>query len=235
MVARRGFVGIYGAVGNANAMPAWGGRDILLGTNPLAIGMPVPGGPPFVLDIATTAASHGTIKVAARAGESLPEGWVADADGRPITDPARVADGHLLPMGGYKGSGLAMAIGLLAGVLNGAAFGRSVVDHTADLVTPTNTGQSLLVLRPDLFLPAPEALASIARHLDELRRSNRAGGEPLRLPGDRAAELEAENRRHGVPVPDPLRRRLVALATRLGVDDHPFDDIDQLAEGTSCD
>jgi LDH2 family malate/lactate/ureidoglycolate dehydrogenase len=227
MAARRGLIGLYLAVANANAMPPWGGNARILGTNPLAVAVPTADGPPFQLDIATTVVSHGTLKVAAMAGERIPEGWVVDGEGRPITDPRRADEGFLVPIGGHKGSGLNIAIGLLAGVLNGAAFGRSVVDHLADLVTPTNTGQSLLVLRPDLFLPAPEALASVTRHLDELRRSGRAGGGPLRLPGDRAAELEVENRRHGVPVPEPLRERLVALAARLGVG-HPFDDVDQL-------
>jgi LDH2 family malate/lactate/ureidoglycolate dehydrogenase len=238
MVARRGLIGLYMAVANANAMPPWGGDTRLLGTNPLAIGLPTGDGPPFLLDIATTAVSHGTIRVAAMAGEPMPEGWVVDGEGRPMTDPARAEEGFLVPIGGHKGSGLNIAIGLLAGVLNGAAFGRSVVDHLSDLSTPTNTGQSLLVLRPDLFMPAPQALASISRHLDELRRSGRADGAPLRLPGDRAAALEAENRRHGVPVPAPLRDRLVALAARLGVT-HPFDDIDDVdrphQRGRTCD
>jgi len=222
IAAKRGLIGLYLAVANANAMPPWGGNARVLGTNPIAIAIPAGDGPPFLLDIATTVVSHGTIKVAAMAGEEIPAGWVIDGAGRPITDPARVDEGFLVPIGGHKGSGLNIAIGLLAGVLNGAAFGRSVVDHAADLGTPTNTGQALLVMRPDLFMPAPEALASIARHLDELRRSGSASGEPLRLPGDRAGELETENRARGIPVPDALRERLVAVATRLGVA-HPFD------------
>ncbi|MGH9213300.1 MAG: Ldh family oxidoreductase [Acidimicrobiales bacterium] len=217
MAARRGLIGLYVAVANGNAMPPWGGSDRLLGTNPIAVGIPADGQPPFLLDIATTVVSHGSIKTTAMAGEEMPKGWVVDATGRPITDPTRARDGFLAPIGGYKGSGLNIAIGLLAGVLNGAAFGRSVVEHVADLETPTNTGQALLVMRPDLFMPATEALSSITRHLDELRRSGSAGGVPLRLPGDRAAELEAENRARGIPIPDPLCESLVALAARLGV------------------
>lgn len=217
MAARRGLIGMYVAVANANGMPPWGGTAPILGTNPLAIAVPAGEGPPFVLDIATTVASHGAIKVAAQAGEQMPTGWVVDREGRPITDPRKVDDGFLVPIGGYKGAGLNIAIGLLAGVLNGAAFGSSVIDHRADLTTPTNTGQALFVLRPDLFMPAGEALASVARHLDELRRSGSPGGGPLRLPGDRAAELEAENDEKGIPVPDALHDSLVALGDRLGV------------------
>ncbi|HET9608681.1 MAG TPA: Ldh family oxidoreductase [Acidimicrobiales bacterium] len=217
LAARQGLVAVYLAVANANAMPPWGGTERLLGTNPIAIGVPAGDRPPFVLDIATTVVSHGTLKVAAMAGEEIPAGWVVDADGRPITDPARAGAGFLMPIGGYKGAGLTIAIGLLAGVLNGAAFGGSVVDHAVDLATPTNTGQALLVMRPDLFLPADAVAASIVGHLDELRRSGSSSGEPLRLPGDRAAELEVENAARGIPVPGPLRARLSALAERLGV------------------
>jgi LDH2 family malate/lactate/ureidoglycolate dehydrogenase len=144
---------------------------------------------------------------------------VVDPAGRPITDPQRVHDGFLVPIGGYKGSGLNIAIGLLAGVLNGAAFGRSVVDHAVDQVTPTNTGQALLVLRPDLFLPAEAVADSITRHLEDLRRARSVTGEPIRLPGDRAADLEAENGTLGIPVPEALRDELIALAVRLGVPD----------------
>jgi LDH2 family malate/lactate/ureidoglycolate dehydrogenase len=171
-----------------------------------------------VLDIATTVASHGTIKVAARSGEPLPEGWVIGPDGQWITDPGRVDEGHLVPIGGYKGAGLNIAIGLLAGVLNGAAFGSEVIDHRVELETPTDTGQSLLVLRSDLFMPAPDFAASVARHLDELRGSG-PDGVLLRLPGDHAAALEEEQARLGIAISDSLRIDLNSSAARLGLTD----------------
>jgi LDH2 family malate/lactate/ureidoglycolate dehydrogenase len=216
MAADAGLVGMYLAVANANGMPPWGGTNPLLGTNPIAIAVPTTG-TPFVLDIATTAASHGTIKVAAREGRPLPEGWVVDADGRPITDAARAAEGFLVPMGGYKGSGLTIAIGLLAGVLNGAAFGADVIDHRRDEVTPTNTGQAILVLAPDLFRPRGEVLADLTRHLDDLRNSGSHDGSAVRLPGDEAARTQAENETHGIPVSDSLATELDRLAAELGV------------------
>jgi L-2-hydroxycarboxylate dehydrogenase (NAD+) len=220
MAADAGFVGLYVAVANANGMPPWGGTNPLLGTNPLAIAVPT-NGTPFVLDIATTATSHGTIKVAAQEGRSLPEGWVVDAEGRPITDPARAGEGFLVPMGGYKGSGLTIAIGLLAGVLNGAAFGADVVDHRHDLQTPTNTGQAILVLRPDIFRPTDVVLADLTRHLDAVRDSGSRDGSRVRLPGDQAATTSASNEALGVPVPDKLARELDQLARGLGIDS-PF-------------
>ncbi|MGV9799170.1 Ldh family oxidoreductase [Mycobacterium sp. NPDC003449] len=220
MAADAGLVGIYLAVANANGMPPWGGTNPLLGTNPLAIAVPTKTAP-FVLDIATTAASHGTIKVAAGAGRPMPEGWVIDAAGQPITDPARAHEGFLVPMGGYKGSGLTVAIGLLAGVLNGAAFGADVVDHRRDLRTPTNTGQAVLVLRADLFRPGAEVIADLTRHLDELRDSGAVDGGQVRLPGDEAARVAADNERLGVPVPPSLAGPLDRLARDAGVES-PF-------------
>jgi L-2-hydroxycarboxylate dehydrogenase (NAD+) len=218
--ADAGLVGMYFAVANANGMPPWGGTEPLLGTNPIAIAMPT-NRTPFVLDIATTATSHGTIKVHAREGRRLPEGWVVDKEGRPITDAARAGEGFLLPMGGYKGSGLTIAIGLLAGVLNGAAFGDEVVDHRRDEATPTNTGQSILVLRPDLFRPNNEVLADLTRHLDALRDAGGSDGQRVRMPGDEAARVRAENQAEGIPLSDSLAHELHGLAEELGVES-PF-------------
>lgn len=221
MAARCGLVSIFMAVGNSRSMPPWGGNEKLLGTNPIAIAVPAGDGPPFQLDMATTVASIGTIKVAARAGKQMPVGWVTDADGEPITDPSRMDEGFLMPIGGYKGSGLGIAIGLLAGVLNGAAFGRSAVNQRTDLDSPTNTGQAMFAMRTDLFRP-DDCGAAVGEHLAELRDSGSRRGGPIRLPGDEAARLEAENLTHGIAVPEPLRDKLDALARSLGAG--PLDD-----------
>lgn len=130
---RAGMVGLYSAVASANHMAVWGGSEPLLGTNPLAIALPAGGEPAVVLDIATTTVSYGTIKNYALNGRTLPAGWLIErATGQPLLDPTRSAEGLLEPVGGYKGSGLALVLGLLAGTLNGAAFGRDVVDFNAD-------------------------------------------------------------------------------------------------------
>jgi L-2-hydroxycarboxylate dehydrogenase (NAD+) len=221
MAARHSLVAVYLAVANANGMPPWGGTSPVLGPNPLAVAIPTAEGHPFLLDIATTTASHGTIKVTRQAGREMPVGWVVDTEGRPITDPNRAEDGYLVPIGGYKGSGLTIAIGLLAGVLGGAAFGHEVVDHRADQTTPTNTGQLLIVFRADLFRPLEDALADLTRHLELLRHS----GGPVRLPGDEAARLAEENLRNGVELPAPVlatlnnEAELAGIPQRLGKDE----------------
>ncbi|MCP4384600.1 MAG: Ldh family oxidoreductase, partial [Hyphomicrobiales bacterium] len=128
MAVEDDMIGIYGAVGSANHVPPFGGMDFLLGTNPIAIAVPAGRSPPFILDMATTTAAVGKVKTLAQRGEPMPEGWMVGRDGKPLTDPTRFGDGFLLPIGGAKGYGLAMAIGLLAGTLNGAAFGKDVVE-----------------------------------------------------------------------------------------------------------
>src|SRR5688572_25579149 len=118
-------IGLYMAVGSANHLPPWGGIDMLLSTNPLAVSIPAGDEPPIVLDMATTVAAYGKVKTKAQRGEMMPEGWMIDREGKPLTDPMRANEGFLLPIGGYKGYGLALVIGLLAGTLNGAAMGKA--------------------------------------------------------------------------------------------------------------
>src|SRR4029077_6732479 len=97
-------------------------------TAPSAAGIPGGEEPAVVLDMATTVAAYGKVKAKAKRGEPMPEGWMIDRQGRPLTDPKRAGEGCLLPIGGHKGYGLALIVGLLAGTLNGAAMGRELVD-----------------------------------------------------------------------------------------------------------
>ncbi len=214
-----GMVGIYTVVASANHMAPWGGTDSLLGTNPLAIAIPMGDGDPVVLDMATTVVSYGTVKGHALRGEPMPEGWMVDArTGEPLTDPARSADGVLLPVGGYKGSGLALVLGLLAGPLNRAAFGRDVVDFNADERTVTETGHVLIAVDVARFLDPATFRAEVARHLDDLRASARLPGvDRIRTPGEARAERRRDRTARGVPLPPALVATLDRLATETGI------------------
>ncbi|HWO38820.1 MAG TPA: Ldh family oxidoreductase, partial [Candidatus Acidoferrum sp.] len=117
MAAAQDLIGIYFCVGNANLVPPWGGTEKLLSTNPIAIAIPSLRYPSVVLDMATTNTAFGKIRVKAQRNESMPEGWMIDRQGRPLTDPTRASEGFLLPIGGPKGYGLALMFGLLAGTL----------------------------------------------------------------------------------------------------------------------
>src|SRR5262249_38379006 len=154
MPTRHDMVGIYSAVSTINNMGPWGGAEALLGTNPIAFGVPAGKEPPVVLDIATSIASFGNIRRHAAQGKPIPEGWVVHSQtGQPITDPNKATEGVLLPIGGHKGAGLALIIGLLGGVLNGAAFGRDVIDMVGPGSQATNTGQFMVAIDVKRFLP----------------------------------------------------------------------------------
>jgi LDH2 family malate/lactate/ureidoglycolate dehydrogenase len=211
-------VGLYLAVGNANHLPAWGGLDMLLSTNPIAVALPAGEEPPIVLDMATTVAAYGKVKTKAQRGESMPEGWMMDRQGKPLTDPKRSNEGFLLPIGGYKGYGLALAFGLLAGTLNGAAMGRDVVDFNADDTTPTNTGHSIVAINIEFFQPVAEFKKSVDALSRDLRNSERLPGvDRIRIPGEGSHAARADRAKNGIPLPPSLVAALNQLAAGLKI------------------
>jgi LDH2 family malate/lactate/ureidoglycolate dehydrogenase len=216
----QGMVGIYAAVSTANHMAPWGGAEALLGTNPIAVGIPAgKKEAPVLLDIATSVSSFGTIRQHLVTGKPLEEGWVVHSKtGQPITDPKKVSEGVLLPIGGHKGGGLALIIGLLAGVLNGAAFGRDVIDMTGPGAGASNTGQFMIALDVSRFMPLEQFGAERDRHLDELRSSPTLPGfDAIHLPGEGRRKRREERGANGVPLPSTLIKQLDDLATKLGL------------------
>ncbi len=212
-----GMIGICAAVGSANHVAPYGGTDLLLGTNPIAIATPG-GADPFVLDMATTVAAVGKIKTLAQRGEAMPEGWMVGRDGKPLTDPNRRDEGFLLPIGGAKGYGLAMAIGLLAGVLNGAAFGADVVDFTTDTKSPTNTGQFVAAIDIAAFGDADAFTATAARVFAEMRASPPLPDhEAVRVPGDGREAQRADRLAKGIALHPALRADLDRIAKDLAI------------------
>jgi LDH2 family malate/lactate/ureidoglycolate dehydrogenase len=219
MAVAQGMVGIYAAVSTLNHMAPWGGAEALMGTNPIAIAVPAGKEAPVILDIATSLSSFGNIRQHLARGEPLQEGWVVHSKtGQPITDPKKVGEGVLLPIGGHKGSGLALMIGLLAGVLNGAAFGREVVDPSAPGNAPTNTGQFVLALDVSRFI-APEVFAAeMDRQLKDLASSPTLPGfDSIRLPGADRRKRRADRSANGVQIPGGLVKQLDEMATGLKI------------------
>ena len=211
-------VGIYAVVANANHMPVWGSSENLLGTNPVAFAIPAGQEPPMVLDIATTVVSYGTVKANKLQGRDMPVGWMIDKQGQPLTDSAKSAEGLLMPIGGHKGSGLALVLGLLAGTLNGAAFGRDVVDFNYDDETACDTGHFIVALDVSRFMPMPMFKAAVDRHLRDLKSSPKLPGvDAIRLPGEQRLKRRTERARDGVPVYPEVVAQLDALAAELKV------------------
>jgi LDH2 family malate/lactate/ureidoglycolate dehydrogenase len=211
-------LGLYFAVGNANHLPPWGGTDMLLSTNPISAGIPTQDEPPVVLDMATTVAAYGKVKVKAKLGQMMPPGWMMDRNGQPLLDPKRADEGFLVPIGEHKGYGLALIVGLLAGTLGGAAMGREVVDFNADFKTTTNTGQAILVIDLAAFGDPEHFKKSVDQVVRDLRSSARLPGvDRIWVPGEQSHEKRMSYGQQGIPVAQAVLSDLNLLAEKMAI------------------
>ncbi len=196
-LAERGLVGLM--VGNSpQAMAPWGGSRGVFGTNPIAFAAPRRGAPPLVIDLSLSKVARGKVMAAAKAGESIPEGWALDPDGKPTTEPEAALAGTMIPMGDAKGAAQAMMVEILAASLIGAnhAFEASSF-FTAD-GPPPGVGQFLLAIDPN-----PLSGGTFADRLEVLI-SAVEGQEGTRLPGSRRLTNRAVAARDGIEIPAAL-------------------------------
>ena len=211
-------IGLYFAVGSNNHLPAWGSSERLLGTNPMAVAVPAHEESAIVLDMAPTVAAYGKVRLKAQRGEPMPVGWMIDKQGKPLTDPKRADEGHLLPIGDYKGYGLSLIIGILAGALNRAALGREVVDFVKETGKATNTGQAIAAIAIDAFMPAADFKRNVDQVVRDMRNSQKLPGvERIYLPGEQSHAKLLDRRARGVPMPKALRDTLDTMARDLNV------------------
>jgi len=218
MALQHDMIGLYFAVGNANHLPPWGGLDMLLSTNPIAAAIPTLNEVPVVLDMATTVAAYGKVKAKAQRGEMMPEGWMIDRQGKPLLDPTKSEEGFLLPIGGYKGYGLSLIVGILAGTLNGAAMGSQVIDFNKDFSTTTNTGQAIAIIDPSAFGDITEFKQNVDTLVRELRGSERMTGvDRIWLPGEQSHEKRLSHEAYGIVLAPSLMKQLNDLAAQLNI------------------
>ena len=211
-------IGLYFAVGSNNHLPPWGGSESLLGTNPMAVAVPTLEEPAIVLDMAPTVAAYGKVRLKAQRGEPMPIGWMIDREGKPLTDPKRADEGHLLPIGDYKGYGLSLIIALLAAALNRAAVGRDVIDFVKETGKATNTGQAIMALSIEAFITPIEFKKAVDGLIGDIRHSRRLPGvERIWLPGEQSHAKTLDRRAHGIPMPKVLRESLNAVARDLKI------------------
>jgi L-2-hydroxycarboxylate dehydrogenase (NAD+) len=216
---QHGMIGIYGAASSVNHMAPWGGTEALLGTNPIAVAIPAGDEAPVILDIATSLASNGAIRTHELEGRPMPEGWVQNrSDGAPITDPRRINEGTYLPIGGYKGSGLSIVIGLLAGTLNRAAFGRDIKDFAALPGGELNVGQFVIALDVARFIAPDVFKAEVDRHIRDLASSRALPGvEAVRVPGQGRVARRKEREENGVPLGAAVLAQVDEVAKSLAI------------------
>lgn len=214
----RGMIGIAMTSGTSNAMAPWGGTTPLLSNNPMAIAIPCRTCFPIVLDMAMSVAARGKIFLAANAGTPIPPDWALTADGEPTTDAAEAVKGLLRPVGDYKGSGLALVIGVLTAVLTGGAFGREILGFYENLQEPHNTGHLMLAIRIAHFMPLSAFRTRMDEVVHELKASKLArGATEILLPGEPEFLTARRRTREGIPIPDRLAAELDALAVSLDI------------------
>jgi LDH2 family malate/lactate/ureidoglycolate dehydrogenase len=175
-------------------LPAPGGAERVVGTNPLAIAVPAASGPPIVVDIALSAGAMAKIRLAQASGEQIPAGWACDSAGVPTTDPSAAIRGMLLPAGGAKGFALAVMVDILTGGLSAGAIGEDVRPLYGDSSLPYRCAHFFLGIDIGKFRPLDEFEAAVSQFAERIRTSRRApDGSEIRMPGDRAAAARRRN------------------------------------------
>ncbi|MBI3988253.1 MAG: Ldh family oxidoreductase [candidate division NC10 bacterium] len=204
-----------------NALPVmapWGGAERILGINPLAVAIPTGEEFPIVLDMAFSGSARGKIQIYHQKGLRLPEGWALDAEGRPTTDPAAALDGLLMPIGGFKGTGLALVMGLLSAVLTGASYGTEL----GSLETgsrPGEDGHFFMAIRVAAFEDVDRFKARVDGVIRQIHACRLAEGfNRTYAPGELEFLTEAAYRRDGIPLNAVTLADLMEEGKRLGVD-----------------
>ena len=200
-IARQGLIAIM--VANAPAAIApWGGNRPLYGTNPIAFAAPRAGKSPLVIDLSLSVAARGRVMNARKTGQPIPAGWAFDADGAPTTDAKAALDGTMAPIGGAKGTALALMVEILSASLTGATASRDATSFFTADGDPPGTGQFLMALRPG---------AGFADRLEPLLTAI-AETEGARLPGARRAQAIAAAATDGIAVPEFYLRQAQDMA-----------------------
>ena len=201
-------IGIATTNAGLNMAPS-GGRDKIVGNNPVAIAVPTNQSWPFVLDMATSVVAGGKLDVAAIRGEKIPLDWATDAEGRPTDDPAVGRKGLLLPVGGPKGYGLALILDVLSGVLTGARFGGGL--------GPPGSGQFFMAIQVEGLMPVGEFKDRMGQVIDQLHESAHApGNSRIYVPGEIEAEKSSLRLTEGIPLENSIVDTLNRLLVEVG-------------------
>lgn len=191
------------------AMPAWGGKRALFGTNPIAAVFPRRNSEPLVIDLSLSEVARGKVMIAAQQGKQIPLGWAIDREGKPTTDAKAALDGMMLPAGGVKGAMLALIVELLCVALTGAHFGYEADSFFVDEGNQPRLGQAFLVIDPDAL-----AGADVYHERIESLISAMSADPEVRLPGERRTRLARKAEADGVDVPDAVLEKLNRLAEK---------------------
>ena len=206
-VAETGMVG-FAFTNSPAAIPAWGGKKALFGTNPIAGVFPRKGKQPIVIDLAMTTVVRGRIMMAMKRGERIPEGWALDRDGRPTTDPKEAIEhGSLFPVGGAKGAMLALMFELICAALTGAAIGPEADSFFSEEGNRPRIGQAFIAIDPAQL----SGRERFSERVEKVVTTMLADPE-VRLPGARRFASQAASKK-GIEIPDELLEQIEKLCT----------------------
>lgn len=217
LAAERGMIGIA----TTNVVPnivAPGGSKPVVGNNPLAIAIPTFGAFPFVLDISLSAVAGGKLLLASKKGEKIPLDWATDSEGQPTDDPDKAFAGFLLPMGGYKGLGLAYAVDVLCGIITGGVFLDQMKGMYKYPDDPSLTGHLMIAINLLAIMSREEMQSRMASFFQTVKASPMWDeSKEMLLPGEIEYRTSLERKKNGIPIPPKLYEELVALGREMGV------------------
>lgn len=196
-----------------------GSKASLLGTNPITVTVPARKEKPIVLDMATSVVAMGKLQAGLREKKKIPPGWALDSEGRPTEDPGAGLLGSVLPIGGYKGYGLAVIIDILSALLSGSCYGNDIgrLVH-APYPKKEGIGHFLLLMDIGLFRPLDDFKAEVDKYIQVMKNAAKAEGvEEIFLAGEIEFNRMEEYSRNGVPVSAALGADLLRLGLRLGL------------------
>lgn len=214
-IARSGMLAIV--MCNATPLVApWQGRERRLGTNPICVALP--GEDVWQLDMATTTVALNRIWKAAANGEpAIPAGWATDKDGAPTTDTQAALEGFPMPLGGYKGTGLAMMVEIFCAVLSGGAMATELGGLRVRSKN-MRVGQAFVAVDVSRFMPVEAFVERMVRLREMIKNTAPAHGfDEVLLAGEPEWRAEAQRQEHGIPITLPIWQKLTELGTRLGV------------------
>lgn len=217
LAAQQGMIG----VSMTNVMPliaAPGAKAAVVGNNPFSIAIPTYCDFPFLLDMSLSVVAGGKLHLAVAKGEKIPYGWGVDRNGQPTEDPQAAIDGFLLPIGGYKGLGLAYAVDILSGVITGGLFADQMRSMYHDPDVPSLTGHLMVAMDLSAWITLEEMKRRMEHYRSFIRSVPLAeGASPLVFPGEIEANQEKRRRVEGIPVPVSTLETLRELKEQYGV------------------
>lgn len=201
MAVDAGMIGI--AITNVPTLiSAPGAKAKVVGNNPVAIGIPTYQDYPFMLDMSLSVVAEGKLRFAAAKGSKIPLGWAADPDGNPTDDPETALKGFLLPVGGFKGLGLAYAFDIMSGLITSGVFADKIKSMYRNLEEPGKTGHMMLAINVGAFIDSETMKQRMKEYHDYLESVPVAeGASKLCFPGEVEYRCEKKRREEGIPVP----------------------------------